>query len=288
MTATAPVFFSSAGLRMHAVRHRGIAGGPPVVVVPGITTPAGAFAFAAERLSRSAAVGDVYVLDMRGRGLSERSGSGTHRAGDYANDVLALIEAAGLEEAVLVGHSLGARVVAAARARFPGSSSGVVAIDPPMSGPGRRPYPTALDVFVGGIQGARLGHGEEQARQHYPTWSDEQIRSRGKWLGSCDEVAVVESYSWFHLEAFEPVWSEVEPPALLLYGDNSPVVTASEVQALERANPRATVRPVAGCGHMVPWDNLDDTTTEIERFVAAIREAPVRNPAISATEGRAS
>lgn len=255
---------------MHAVRHPGSAGGPPVVVVPGITTPAGAFAFAAERLSHSPVVGDVYVLDMRGRGLSERSGPGTHRAGDYANDVLALVETAGLERAVLIGHSLGARVVAAARARFPGSGSGVVAIDPPMSGPGRRPYPTALDVFVGGIQGARMGHGEEQARHHYPTWSDEQIRSRAEWLGSCDEVGVVESYSWFHLEAFEPVWSEVEPPALLLYGDKSPVVTETDAETLGRVNPRATVRSVAGCGHMVPWDNLDDTTTEIENFIAAI------------------
>jgi hypothetical protein len=38
---TEPVFFRSAGLRMHAARHPG-AGGRPVVVVPGITTPAGA------------------------------------------------------------------------------------------------------------------------------------------------------------------------------------------------------------------------------------------------------
>jgi N-formylmaleamate deformylase len=270
---------------MHAVRHRSNIGGAPVVVVPGITTPAGAFAFAGERLCRSPVVGDVYVLDMRGRGLSERSGPGTHRAGDYAADVLALLEHAGLEDAVLVGHSLGARVVAAARAKFPGSSSGVVAIDPPMSGPGRRPYPTGLDVFVNGIQGARSGHGEEQARHHYPTWSDEQVRSRGQWLGSCDEVAVVESYSWFHLEGFEPVWSEVEPPALILYGDASPVVTASDVEVLKRANPRASLRAIAGAGHMVPWDNLDGTTAEIESFIAAINEVPSQNAAISTTEG---
>jgi N-formylmaleamate deformylase len=270
---------------MHAVRHRGNTGGLPVGVVPGIPPPAGAFGFAAERLCRSPLVGDVYVLDMRGRGLSERSGPGTHRAGDYATDVLALIESAGLEGAVLIGHSLGARVVAAARARFPGCSSRVVAIDPPMSGPGRRPYPTGLDVFVDGIHGARLGHGEEQARHHYPTWSDEQVRSRGEWLGSCDEVAVVESYSWFHLEAFEPIWSEVEPPALILYGDTSPVVTAPDIETLERANPRANLRAVAGAGHMVPWDNLEDTMAEIETFIAAINEAPSRNAASSTSEG---
>src|SRR5690348_17412763 len=37
------------------------------------------------------------------------------------------------------------------------------------------------------------------------------------------------SYAWFHLEAFEPVWQEVEPPALLLFGDASPVVTPDDV-----------------------------------------------------------
>ena len=59
---------------------------------------------------------------MRGRGLSQRVPYGAHRASDYAEDVLALIEQLGLHQPVLVGHSLGARVVAAARAGVPGAS----------------------------------------------------------------------------------------------------------------------------------------------------------------------
>jgi N-formylmaleamate deformylase len=265
------VFFRSGGLRLHAARHPG-QGGRPIVVVPGITTPAGAFAFAARRLA--ACSGDVYVLDMRGRGLSERAGSGAHRASDYADDVLALVEHTGLDRPVLVGHSLGARVVAAARARFPGCSAGVVAIDPPLSGPGRRPYPTGLDVFVSGIQGARAGRGEQQAREHYPTWTDEQIAARGQWLSSCDELAVVESYAWFHTEAFEPVWREVQPPALVLFGDQSPVVTPADAAGLAGVNPQADVVPVTGCGHMVPWDNLDQVAAEIGSFVSKLAGGP--------------
>lgn len=265
------VFFSSGDLRLHAVRHPG-QGGRPVVVVPGITTPAGAFAFAASRLA--AVAGDVLVLDMRGRGLSERAGFGAHRASDYADDVLALVELAGIDQPVLVGHSLGARVVACARARFPGGSAGVVAIDPPLSGPGRRPYPTGLDVFLGGIQGARCGRGEAQAREHYPTWTDEQISSRARWLASCDEAAVTESYAWFHLEAFEPVWRDVEPPALLLYGDKSPVVTRADAADLARVNERATIVAVPGCGHMVPWDNLDQTVADIAAFISRLQGGP--------------
>jgi N-formylmaleamate deformylase len=266
---TGSVFFPSAGLRLHAARHPGRQG-RPVVVVPGITTPAGAFAFAAAAIAASPSCGDVYVLDMRGRGLSERAGPGRHRAADYAEDVLSLIDNLGLDRPLLVGHSLGARVVAGARARCPGLSAGVVAIDPPMSGPGRRPYPMALDRFINGLHGARAGRGVDQAKADYPGWTEEQAEQRGEWLGSCDEVAVVESYSWFHLEAFEPVWQEVEPPAVLLFGDASPVVTADDAALLERVNPRADVVAVAHSGHMIPWDNLEQTVAEIEAFLAKI------------------
>ena len=77
---------------------------------------------------------------------------------------------------------------------------------------------------------------------------------------------MVDSYAWFHLEAFEPVWREVEPPALLLYGDRSPVVTAEDAALLSRVNPRAEVVAVPDSGHMIPWDNLAQTVAEIERF----------------------
>jgi N-formylmaleamate deformylase len=267
MKKSESVFFRSGDLRLHAARFPG-RGDRPMVVVPGITTPAGAFAVAASRLADAGS--DVYVLDMRGRGLSQRVPYGAHRAGDYADDVLALVDQLGLDQPLLVGHSLGARVVASARAQVPGASAGVVAIDPPMSGPGRRPYPIALDRFLSGLHGARAGHGTEQARADYPTWTEEEVRLRGEWLASCDETAVVESYAWFHLEAFEPVWREVEPPALLLFGDGSPVVTAEDVAVLRQANPRAEVASVANSGHMVPWDNLDQTVAETEAFLSRL------------------
>jgi N-formylmaleamate deformylase len=249
------VFFRSDGLRLHARRHEG-QGSRPVVVVPGVTTPAGGFASIAASIAELPEVSDVYVLDMRGRGLSERAGPGRHRAGDYAEDVLALIDELALAQPLLVGHSLGARVVACARAAVPGYSCGVVAIDPVLSGPGRRPYPTQLDHFLNELRGAREGHGIEHARERFPSWPDEQIAQRVKWLATCDEVAIVESFSWFHLEAFEPAWQAVLPPAVLLAGDESPAVTASDVSALAGLNPQASVIVAEHSGHMVPWDNL--------------------------------
>lgn len=267
MSSVSSMFFRSGSLRMHAVRHRG-GSGRPMVMVPGITTPAAVIAFAAERLA--VAGRDVYVLDMRGRGLSERAPYGQHRCGDYAEDVLALIDHLSLEQPILIGHSLGARVVSAAAAKVPGSASAVIAIDPPMSGPGRRPYPMSLAQFVEGLHGAYAGRAEEESRKHYLNWTEEQIQARGKWLSSCDEVAVVESYTWFHLEAFEPLWGQVHQPALLVYGDESPVVTESDARELQRVNPRAAVVSVPGSGHMIPWDNLDEMVDRIDEFLAGL------------------
>lgn len=272
--ASESVFFRSGDLRMHALRFVGGTGrdesGRDVVVVPGITTPAASFGTVAERFARMAGVGSVYVLDTRGRGLSEKAPFGAHRTGDYAEDVLALVESAGLDSPLLVGHSMGGRVVAAARARFPGCSAGVTVIDPPMSGPGRPPYPIPLERMLNAVQQARAGRGREMARRDYPQWSEEQVRERGDWLGSCDEAAVTEAFAWFHLEPFEPTWQTLTGPALMLVGDKSPVVPAETADLLAELNPQASVVSVSGCGHMVPWDNTDETVAAVESFLASL------------------
>jgi pimeloyl-ACP methyl ester carboxylesterase len=157
------------GHRLHAARHQG-GDGRPLVIVPGITTPAGAFAFAAAHWAAASGAGDGYVLDLRGRGLSQRTPYGTHRATDYAEDVISLID--------------------------------------------------------------HLGPG------------------------------------------LEPIWRDVEPPALLLYGEHSPVVTQAGAQELARVNPRARVVEVTGCGHMVPWDNLGQTTEELQLFLKTLQSGP--------------
>jgi N-formylmaleamate deformylase len=267
--APASVFFRSHQLRMHALRFAG-GSGRDLVVVPGITTPAASFGTVARRLAGIPGVGSVYVLDIRGRGLSEKAAFGSHRSADYAEDVLALIDSAGLDAPVLIGHSLGGRVVATARARFPGCSAGVVVIDPPMSGPGRPPYPIPLERMLNGVQRARAGRGREQVRLDNPSWSEEQVCERGDWLGSCDEAAVTEGFAWFHLEPFEPTWQTVPAPALLLVGDKSPVVTAEGADLLAELNPQASVVSVSGCGHMVPWDNIDETVSMIASFLATV------------------
>jgi N-formylmaleamate deformylase len=263
------VYFRSGVLHMHALEFA-VGEGRNIVVVPGITTPAASFATGAERLAAMEGVGAVYVLDTRGRGLSQKSGFGTHRCGDYADDVIALIDHLGLHDPVLVGHSMGARVVAAARVKFPGCAAATVLIDPPMSGPGKAAYPIPLERMITGVRSARAGQGRAQARVDYPAWSEAQVAERGDWLGTCDDMALVESFAWFHLEAFESVWQILAQPALLLVGGESLVVPREQSELLSSLNPAASKVVIAGAGHMVPWDNPEDTYAAIETFLRTL------------------
>lgn len=264
-------YFRSEGLRLHALRQAG-QGSRPVVVVPGITTPAGGIASFTAAVADLPAVSEVCVLDMRGRGLSESAGPGHHRARDYAADALALVEEAGLVRPLLVGHSLGARVAATARAMAPGASSGVLAIDPVLASP-QRPYPSQLDQFLLELAGSKAGRGLELAKEKFPSWSPEQLEQRATWLATCDEVAIIESYSWFHLETFEPVWATVPPPAVLLAGDESPAVKPEDVHSLATLNPEARVLVAADSGHMVPWDNPGRCLEVIGELLGEITES---------------
>src|SRR5450432_2089607 len=73
---------SANGIRQHYLRYGGQ--GQPIVIVPGITSPAITWGFVAERLARSF---DVYVLDVRGRGLSQAGPSLDYSLDVYAGDV---------------------------------------------------------------------------------------------------------------------------------------------------------------------------------------------------------
>lgn len=82
------------GVRQHYLRYGGArADRDPVILLPGITSPAITWGFVGERLGRAF---DVYVLDVRGRGLSEASVDLDYSLDAQAKDVIALAEALSL------------------------------------------------------------------------------------------------------------------------------------------------------------------------------------------------
>jgi N-formylmaleamate deformylase len=144
--------------------------GPAVILIPGITSPAITWGFVAERLAERY---DVYVIDVRGRGLSSTGPDLDYGLDAMAADVVGLHRPSGFP-----GRRCSvipwARALRSAR-RFPHrrSFSRLALIDPPVSGPGRRAYPSKLPWYVDSIRLAREGHRrarhEGVSARHGPT-----------------------------------------------------------------------------------------------------------------------
>jgi N-formylmaleamate deformylase len=238
------------GIRQHYLRYGGR--GRPVVIVPGITSPAVTWGFVAERFGQQF---DTYVLDVRGRGLSEASDALDYGLDALAADVNASAEALGLEDYALVGHSMGGRIGIRAARQRPRGLGRLVLIDPPVSGPGRRAYPAKLDWYIDSIRLMREGAGMEALRPFSPTWTDDQLRLRAEWLHTCDERAIVATYEGFHQDDIHADLPHIDAPTLLIAAGRGDVIRPEELAELRALLPAMQVTTVADAGHMIPWDD---------------------------------
>ncbi|MEO7234853.1 MAG: alpha/beta hydrolase [Lapillicoccus sp.] len=124
---------------------------PVVVGVHGITANGLSWVSVAEEVSRRRGPGSVRFLapDLRGRG-SSRSAPGPYGLTVHADDLLAIADVFGTRP-VLVGHSMGAFVVAVAAARAPHRVSAAVLVD------GGFAFPAPPDLDIDALLTAVIG-----------------------------------------------------------------------------------------------------------------------------------
>ncbi|GJH08487.1 alpha/beta hydrolase [Caballeronia novacaledonica] len=241
------------GIRQHYLRYGGArTQRDPVIIVPGITSPALTWGFVAAHLGK---VFDTYVLDVRGRGLSSASDSLDYSLDAQAADLIAFATALGFERYSVVGHSMGARIgIRAARAK-PAGMARLAMIDPPVSGPGRRPYPSQLPWYIDSIRQSREGMSADAMRAFCPTWTDEQLALRAEWLHTCDERAIRTSFDGFHTDDIHADLAHLRIPALLVTAGRGDVVRDADVDEIRALVPHLEHRRVHNAGHMIPWDD---------------------------------
>jgi N-formylmaleamate deformylase len=255
------------GVRLHYLQYG--AGGPTVVVLPGITSPAITWEFVAEQLAGDAR---VLVLDIRGRGLSDAPPDG-YALTDYAADAAGLIAALGLDRPIVLGHSMGARVAMALGALYPEAVGPLIIVDPPLTGPGRAQYPTPLESFREQLRQAYDGTTAQEVLRFFPRWSEQEAQLRAQWLPSCAEHAVVQTWQHFDTEDVFGYWRALPAPLLFVYGEDSPVIPPEGLAELKAANPAAQTVGIPDAGHMIPWENLADFVTAVRDFVGATQRA---------------
>jgi len=102
--------------------------GVPVLFVHGLAGNMKVWSAAMLHQSRTRRAG---AFDLRGHGDSGLPTNGGYSIPSMAEDAASVAEALGFRRYVLVGHSLGAAVVAACAGRHPGRVAGVLFVEPP-------------------------------------------------------------------------------------------------------------------------------------------------------------
>jgi N-formylmaleamate deformylase len=241
------------GIRQHYLRY----GGPrpqrdPVIILPGITSPAITWGFVGERFGREF---DTYIVDIRGRGLSEASASLNYSLDAQAADLIELAGVLGLARYSVVGHSMGARIAIRAARSQPRGLARIVMVDPPVSGPGRRAYPSNLAWYVDSINLATKGCDFESMRSFCPTWTDEQLQLRSEWLHTCDQRAILASFEGFHSDDIHSDLPQLDVPARLITAGRGDVIRNEDIEEIRSLIPGIDVARVENAGHMIPWDD---------------------------------
>ena len=244
------------GIRQHYLRYGGTEGEraqrDAVIIIPGITSPAITWGFVGEQFGRHY---DTYVLDVRGRGLSEASDTLDYGLDAQAADVVAFAQALGLKRYALVGHSMGGRIGARAARSHPEGLTRVVMVDPPVSGPGRREYPSKLPWYVDSMALARKGCDAEAMRAFCPTWTEKQLQLRAEWLHTCDERAIVQSFNDFQADDVHADFPQIKVPVMLMIAERGDVVRPEDAEEIAGLIPGLVITHVNDAGHMIPWDN---------------------------------
>jgi N-formylmaleamate deformylase len=241
------------GIRQHYLHFAGV--GPRVLIVPGIVSPAMLWRHVGEWLC---ATHDCFVLDVRGRGLSE---SGTHL--DYgfdacAADLVAFLRTMRLSPLAVVGHSMGARIAVRAAAAAPELFDSLILLDPPTSGPGRRPYPIPKSRTLGLLRSAQRADGSPAAQVGGANpWPDELQRLRCEWLPTCDERAVHAAYDDFHGQDLFADLARTTAPVSLVAAGTGAVVSDADIDEMRRVRPGLRAVRLAGVGHQMQAEDFE-------------------------------
>lgn len=225
-----------------------------MVIVPGIVSPAALWQHVAEFLQ---SYYSVYILDVRGRGLSEQGPDLDYSISACAQDLVAFVQALRLDKPIVLGHSMGARIGARAAA-LGADFLHLLMVDPPASAPGRRPYPIPMQRTLDMLEAARRGEGEQYLRQ--PTvaqWPDELLRLRAEWLATCDPRVVAQTYRDFHEHDLYADVAQLGCEVTLLVAEASGVILDEDITDFKSAQPRLRTVRVPGAAHQLQAENTE-------------------------------
>ncbi|MHC9044539.1 alpha/beta fold hydrolase [Microbacterium saperdae] len=253
-----------------AFRVRG--SGPAVVLLHGTSAHHAVWEPVGDALADRAT---VVALDQRGHGRSDKPATG-YAASDFAADVVTVLDALGIADAVVAGHSLGGRNAWVAAARHPDRVTGAVVVD----------YTPYVEDSVLDVLDTRVADGfrsfddvaeiEEYLRARYTAILPGAIARRarwgyvqdadGRWVARADKRAMR-----LLIEGFRTPWDaafrDVSATMTHLRGADSRIVSEQAWRRARADRPDDRWVVVDDADHYIPEEHPLLVAAEIARVL---------------------
>lgn len=233
---------------------------------------------------------DILRLDLRGEGRSLVRG--VIRMEEWCSDLAAILEAEGYARAVLAGHCLGAHIAVQFASRYPERTTGLVLIEPLLSGaltsPQRR-YRTLTRLSAPAVWGVRLLNRLGLRRRHFPLLDLRTLDrdTRAAMSASKTHQAMlslyasplydlrfmpVANYTQGLRELYRPLPSlaGIRKPALVLLSTGKLFSDPAMTQTLLAELPMRRV-VVLDSHHWIPTERPDDMRATIEQWCGELK-----------------
>lgn len=232
-------------------------------------------------------LGRVIAFDKRGTGLSDRQLSGItpeHRC----QDLIAVMDAAGSAEAVLMGWVDSARVCLLTAALYPQRVTAVIAGEAVAVGHRDAEHPFGLNRTTLRMVQEAIEHGAWGrallARVFNPRMklTPQQIAEYARYESlSATPKAAAQLFQMNVDLDLRPYLADIRAPVLLLHDGRFRLVPAGGVRWLADRLPEATFKVLGGSARSDPGPPLQDIFEEVEEFLVGTRGAQVNRQVMS-------
>lgn len=233
--------------------------GDAVVVAPhGITANHVEFTWIAAELGNDVT---MYAPDLRGRGASAGL-PGPWGMGAHARDLVAILDHAGVDKALVAGHSMGGFVAVKTALEHPDRVTSLVLMDGGIA----LPIPPGLEIdqlllAVIGPAMERLGMTFASPEDYFEFWGSHPAVGDGHWN------ELIEAYLAYDIHEVDGEWrSQVDPAAVRGDGEDSLVDEALQTGLPTIELPMTFLwspRGILDADPLYPWE-------VVEQFVAAV------------------
>ncbi len=218
---------------------------------------------------------DYHVLALNQRGHGDSSWGQSYSPADYILDLEAFVARLGLNNIVLIGHSMGGINAAIYAAHHPDQVSRLVIVDigPEIAAAGvermQKQRASEPEAFVSEEEAIR--YLKQVDSRHSDTFVQHQVRYALK-NDEAGRLTFKYDRALFNIEFRSPEWlweylEQIICPTLVLHGVESDVLLAEVAERVGDTLAFGLVADIEGAGHSIPGDNPEAFELAVHTFL---------------------